>query len=488
MKSIDAMKLAVYRKSFYEFFKDAFKVLETGNDLVDNWHIKYFCDHLQADVERIVKKQKRLHHDDVMISPRSSKTLLFSIVFPAWCWINYPHLKFLTFSYTQKRTNENAKNFRDLLESPWYKKYFGDKFKLTSDAIENISNNKRGYRHSYGLTGFTGDGADIIIIDDPQEPRASESRVKRETVIEFYRAVASRLNNAEIGKIYICQQRLHRDDLSGFLFKNAPLGSYKFFHLPALLDNKVTDEFRSFYQNGYFDPIRLSQSILDAKKSPAELGERAFRAQFLQAPVDNDAGLIKEKWLQIMSVTEFFEKHKASFYKWDFFLDTAYGGKDGDYNAILCATKIQDNVYIKYVEQNKKEFPDLLRHVKSLTQSHGSIQSLWYVEPTAAGKPLVQSFKLSNLNVVEGKPPTKSKLERVNAISPFLEGLKVHLVTDDEGDDWSDQFIGQCLSFTGESGDTDDMVDTLTMCLDKFCLNSQETVAYWGPSLSKKYG
>jgi hypothetical protein len=59
---------------------------------------------------------------------------------------------------------------RRLIESPWYKRGWGDRFALTGDQNTKIrfDNNQGGYRIASSVDGSaTGEGGDIIIIDDP---------------------------------------------------------------------------------------------------------------------------------------------------------------------------------------------------------------------------------------------------------------------------------------------------------------------------------
>jgi len=230
------------------------------------------------------------------------------------------------------------------------------------------------------------------------------------------------------------------------------------------------------YKDGLFDPIRLSNRILDSKKSEASVGPRAFHAQYLQNPVSSDAGIIKEEWLQFIEWEKFNSLNPNVV--WDFFVDTAYGQENGDYTAILCATVWQNNMYIRYVEQNRLEFPNLIHHLTKLVNELGNHATKVYVEPTAAGKPLVQQMKVTtSLNIIEGKFPGKSKIEYVTAVTPQLEAKRIYLLKDlpEAKYKWNSMFVDQCLSFTGESGNTDDMVDTLQMAINKLLVKVNVT-------------
>ena len=61
MKNKKLLKFALKKKlcemSFYEFFKQAWHVVEPSVPLSTNWHHKYICDILQAECERIIAQK-----------------------------------------------------------------------------------------------------------------------------------------------------------------------------------------------------------------------------------------------------------------------------------------------------------------------------------------------------------------------------------------------------------------------------------------------
>jgi hypothetical protein len=81
-----------------------------------------------------------------------------------------PGVAFLSTSYAQSLSVRDNVKGRRLIESPWYKRGWGDRFRLTSDQNTKIrfDNDQGGYRIASSVDGSaTGEGGDIIIIDDP---------------------------------------------------------------------------------------------------------------------------------------------------------------------------------------------------------------------------------------------------------------------------------------------------------------------------------
>jgi hypothetical protein len=106
-----------------------------------------------------------------------------------------------------------------LIDSPWYKAHFGDKFRLTDDQNQKqrFENDKTGYRIATSVNGaLTGDGGDLIVIDDPHNSVEADSAKVREGVLEWWdQAMQTRLNDPRTGAFVIIMQRLHEQDLTG---------------------------------------------------------------------------------------------------------------------------------------------------------------------------------------------------------------------------------------------------------------------------------
>lgn len=75
-----------------EFCKDAWRIVEPATPLIYNWHIDCICEHLQAVSEGQIKRLL------INMPPRMMKSMLCTIMFPSWTWINKPHMKFINLS------------------------------------------------------------------------------------------------------------------------------------------------------------------------------------------------------------------------------------------------------------------------------------------------------------------------------------------------------------------------------------------------------
>ena len=453
----------LYKKSFYEFSLDAFKALHNGQELVPNWHIKYLCDRLQKEAYRIVENKKRNKHLLINVPPRTLKSELVNVFFSVYCWILKDSIQFISSSYSASLSITLSTQARRLLESDWFKEYFpGIQLSKDENTKSRYTNTNSGLRYSTSTGGtVTGMGADIIVIDDPQNPQLARSDIERENANRFFNeTLRSRLNNPDKGVFIVIMQRLHEQDLTGMLLSKEP-ENWEHICLPAELSDLVKPkELKQFYTDGLLFPKRLSKSTLDSFK--LGLGSYGYSGQYSQIPSPDQGGIFKGDWFNIIKRLP--ENINSDSLKWDFYLDTAYTNKqENDATAMMCAAFHNNELYIREVKAVRLEFPELIKEIQAFTFSNGyTNRSRIYVEPKASGKSIVQMLKRSTgLNVIEDKPPSQDKVSRASSISAFVESGRVNLL---DGR-YIDSFLNELKAFP--NGSHDDQVDTLVMAIDR---------------------
>ncbi len=100
--TLEQINKAIAEKEYYDFILQAWPVLEPTTPLEDNWHIKYLCDILQFEIERIAKGQPKTKDIIINVPPRSLKSTIVSVGLNAWAWARWPHLKFIGASYGRR--------------------------------------------------------------------------------------------------------------------------------------------------------------------------------------------------------------------------------------------------------------------------------------------------------------------------------------------------------------------------------------------------
>jgi len=452
--------------SYYEFFKSAWSLVEQ-DPFVDSWAIKYICDRLQAEVERIADHIARKKHLIINIPPRFGKSNMVTVFLNAWCWIRFPHIRFISVSYNDSLTEEHSMKTKDIIESDWYQHRFGTGFRMSKRKNTNkIFKNTRGGSRTATTPrgGITGKGADIFIVDDGIDPQKATSDVERKrTNTWFGRVAKSRLNRASIGLFIIVQQRVHEMDLVGYVTTKNP-ENWEKICLPATDTYPVEPaELKAKYIDGLLDPVRFPYKVL------AEIGEdmldEDYACQYGQQSKALEGNVIKGAWLQVITFQQYLQRAGQFRPQVDFFVDTAYTEEDrNDPSAIGAMVFFGNCLYILRVENKRMELPALVEFLPRFAITNGyDGRSLIYIEPKASGLSIYQTIKSSTaLNVVKGEPPKGSKMERVNACGPFMKSGRVYLV---DGA-WTEGYISQLTGFPNSAHD--DMVDITTMAIQKY--------------------
>lgn len=464
-KKSEAIRFGLEKKlaemSFYEFFQQAWHTVEPAVPLSTNWHHKYICDTLQEEAERIIAQKPKTKDIIINVPFRSTKSLIVTVMFPVWAWIKSPKLRFITSSYSAALSIELATKSRDIIFSDWFKRRWGDVFVIKKDQNlkERYENNALGMRRATSVGGtVTGQGGDFLIVDDPLSPDMANSQTERDNANEWYRTTFySRLNQADIGVRIIIMQRVHEDDLSGFLLNNSTRTKYKHICIPATDDGIIKPPAlkKHYNEDGLFWKDRFNKSVLDDYRSA--LGSYGYAGQLMQSPTPLDSGLIKENWFRI-------DKHRVEDATVNFIIDPAYtANQKNDPSALLAYTYKDNKWQIVDCVNVHKEFPELVKFIPEWAKKNGyTSKSRIFVEPKASGKSIVQTLiRETGLNVREDKSPTKDKVARVADVSATLESGRVSLL---EGE-WNKVFLDQLTRFPAAKHD--DMVDCLVMAVNK---------------------
>lgn len=214
----------------------------------------------------------------------------------AWAWIKWPWMRFMRGSYSEDLALEHAVETRDIIQSDWYQNNWGDRFRIKHDQNNKslFKTNKNGHCVTTSTgSKATGRGADIISIDDPLSAEQAESETERTKAIRWYkRTIKSRLNNKEVGLLWIIMQRLHDNDLTGHILTNEAK-HYKHICLPAEDCEWVNPpELRKFYTNGLLFPEKFSKTFLQTER---ESDPYSYAGQYMQRPSPEEGGAFKRQ-------------------------------------------------------------------------------------------------------------------------------------------------------------------------------------------------
>lgn len=288
---------SILRTNFKSFVEKVF--LEVASeDYKPNWHIDLIC----SEITKLInKKDNRLI---INIPPRYMKSIICSIALPAWLLGHNPKTTIITASYCDVLSEKFALECKRIMETSWYKEIFPlSRISSKKNAITTFETTQDGWLFSTSVSGtLTGVGADFIIIDDPIKPIEASSDVVRDKVNDwFLSTLYSRLNNKEKGKILLIMQRLHENDLTGFLL-NTNFG-FKCISLPVIAENdekwKIYD---SILQKTYIKKRKKGEllhpereNLYTIKKTEGNIGKEHFETQYQQLSDPKDKIIYKYK-------------------------------------------------------------------------------------------------------------------------------------------------------------------------------------------------
>lgn len=118
----------------------------------------------------------------INVPPRSLKTEIVAVAFPARCMGKQQTIKFMAVSYSASMAENSSVKCRSMYISDTYRKVFPRTAEIRDDQNQKhhwVTKTGSQY-YSAGADGtITGLGCDIMIVDDPIKPDDAESDVKR---------------------------------------------------------------------------------------------------------------------------------------------------------------------------------------------------------------------------------------------------------------------------------------------------------------------
>ena len=268
------------------------------HEFVPGWHIDAIAEHLEAVTRGEIRNLL------INIPPRCMKSLTVSVFWPTWVWSWNPEKSWLYSSYAAGLATRDSVRCRRLIESRWYREHFGSVFRLADDQNmkTRFENDHGGYRIASGVGGSqTGEGADVLVADDPHKVKEAESDTVREGVILWWdETMSSRLNDPRTGAKVIVMQRVHEADLAGHVLE---AGGYEHLCIPQEYDPPETrkpPESRTFTSIGWTDPRTEEDELLwperfgpeEVAKAKQDLGTYAYAGQHEQRPAPRKDGML----------------------------------------------------------------------------------------------------------------------------------------------------------------------------------------------------
>ena len=238
----------------------------------------------------------------INVPPGYTKTEQCSINYMARGMAVNPMARFLHLSYSDKLVLLNSGISREIVKSAAFQSMWplGIKTDTDSKKIWHTDNNGGITATAAGgqVTGFRAGHMDhsqftgALIVDDPVKPDDAYSEVIRDGVNNAYNeTIASRVA-VETVPVIVVMQRIHWDDLSGYLLRGGSGEKWWHLNLPVIINN--SDPYPKEYTHGIPIEHGLEDGWLWPFKHNAihEVALRAHRrkwaAQYMQKPIKRD--------------------------------------------------------------------------------------------------------------------------------------------------------------------------------------------------------
>ena len=204
------------KSDFCAFVEKTFGTVCPDQQFWPNWHLEAIAHAL----ERVVGGEtKRLI---ILMPPRNLKSICASVALPAFLLGRDPTRQIICVSYSADLAAKHARDCRAVMMAPWYQSAFpSTRIDPAKSAETEFMTTRRGFRLATSTGGtLTGRGGDTIIIDDPMKPADAQSEARRLECQQWYsNTLLSRLDDKVNGVIILVMQRLHVDDLAGYLMQ-----------------------------------------------------------------------------------------------------------------------------------------------------------------------------------------------------------------------------------------------------------------------------
>jgi len=445
---------AILRRDFSAFVRKTFHTLSPGQTFIPGWHIAALVHQLErirrGEITRLI----------INMPPRSLKSMTASVAFPAFVLGHDPTRRIICASYSGELAHKLSNDFRAVLGSAWYREIFPDtRIGPYKDSETEIELTRRGFRLATSTGGtLTGRGGDLIIIDDPLKPIDALSEAKRNAANDwFLNTVLSRLDDKRTGAIVIIMQRVHIDDLTGFVLGQSD--DWTVLKLPAIAESSETialtmGQVHHRRPGEVISPEREPAEILEQMRR--QLGSDLFSAQYQQAPVPPGGAMIKRQWVKRYTEPPPASSGKFVLQSWD---TAAKGGPDNDWS--VCTTWLRANDchwYLLDLWRGRVDYPNLKAQVEHLAKRWGARQVLVEESGTAIG--LLDELRIRVPGITAIKPD-RDKETRMSIASATFEAGQVHFP---ERASWLAELEAELFSFPGSRHD--DQVDSISQALN----------------------
>ena len=409
-------------------------------------HTQYLAERLQAIADG---EQK---HIIVEMPPRHSKSMTITETFPSYFIGRNPNKHVIATAYSEGLARKFGRLNRNKLVE-----FGADIFDIrmandNSTATNWSVGDFTGGMVATGIGGsITGEGADLLIIDDPikNNAEAQSETIRNKIWDEWETTLSTRLHKG--ASVIVVMTRWHEDDIVGRLLERSPY-EWERIRMPAIAEDE-DDLLGREVGEPLSAELGFDEHWAELKKQ--EVGSKTWNSLYQQRPSASEGNIFKREWWQ------FYERAPRKFDRMIISWDLTFKGNDSnDYVVGQVWIKKGADKYLIEQIRGQMDFPETLQAVKNLARKYPQAKEI-LIEDKANGPAVISSIKREVSGIIP-ITPRGSKVARAQAITPQIESGNVFLPRNRT---FVDDFIEECASFP--TGAHDDIVDSLSQALDR---------------------
>lgn len=400
------------------------------------WTWPYLA-HIQAQLDRVTRGD--LRRLMLFLPPRHGKSEMTTVRYPVWRMARQPAFRVCVGCYNQRFAERFGRKARRIAVQAG---------EALSPDLRSVTEWELGNGSVFRSAGVgsppTGEGFDLIVIDDPIKSREeANSAAYRERVWQWYKD--DLYTRCEPGAaIIIIQTRWHQDDLAGRILASEDAEQWTVVSLPAEAE---AGDALGRPEAEALCPERFPASELAGIRRV--LGTWAYTALYQQRPLPEGGGLFKREWFQIVDAVPAQAKRVR-------YWDKAGTAGGGDFSSgVKLAAAPDGQFYVADVQRGQWSSWQRNQVMRQTAELDGKSVAIWVEqEPGSGGK---ESAEASIRNLVgfnvHAEAPTGDKAVRAGPLAAQAEAGNVKLVRGA----WNAPYLDELCVFP--HGKNDDQVD-----------------------------
>jgi len=412
-------------------------------------HHRLICEKLDAVIRG---EEKRLI---ICMPPRHGKSMAVTETFPSYYLGRFPDKRVMEVSYNDTFAQKFGRKNREKIEEFGARLWDIGLSQINHSASNWDLDRRRGGMISVGFGGAaTGEGADLLIIDDPVKNRQeADSKTMRDRIWDEYTATFSTRTHPGAAVIVI-MTRWHEDDLVGRLLnpEYCDVEDWTILRLPAIAEDAEdllgrTEGEALWPEHGYDEEWM--------RKQKGKVGSYSFAGLYQQRPAPAEGGILKRSWFQFYEVLP---EAGMQVQSWDC---TFKDGDNHDFVAGHVWQRTGPNYYLVDRVHDHMGISDTMRSIRTLTAKHPRARAK-LVEDKANGTAVIELLRkeISGLIPID---PQGGKVVRAQAVAPYAEAGNIYLPHPRIAP-WIHDFLEECAAFPNAAHDDD--VDAMTQAIN----------------------